>query len=248
MAIGRLLLATGFLASALLVFAATAFAEDPPQAETDETLTVEAVSAWLLKEASPQERWQVLATLLQMLTASDGSLHWVLQQGKSDGVESDETSPPAVSQEGEAGPANFGEWRFFTAANADGDLVGYSLEGESSDHYSWDSPPSLYLRCSSSGNRSAYITTAELLFNDYDTDTMTVTHRVTGGISRTGQWWSDEESDSALFATDSFVSWLRTEYDVGDVLYVAASDDYDNYAASFPLTGLASVLSALRCW
>lgn len=143
---------------------------------------------------------------------------------------------------------SLGGWEYFTSANADGELTGYRVDGESADHYSWDLPPSLYLRCSSSGGRSAYVTTAALLFNDFDTESITVTHRLTGGVSRTGQWWSTEDSESALFAPDAFVSWLEAGYDAGDVLYIAADDDYSNYAASFPLSGLDSVLDALPCW
>ncbi len=157
--------------------------------------------------------------------------------------------PLPESPSTDAAPSgSFGEWESFTSANADGELIGYRVEGESADHYSSDLPPSLYLRCSSSGSRSVYVATAALLFNDFDTDSITVTHRLTGGVSRTEEWWSTEDSDSALFATDDFVSWMEEGYDAGDVLYIAAADDHSNYAASFTLTGLDSVLDALSCW
>ena len=77
-----------------------------------------------------------------------------------------------VDSEDEASAATVGDWEYFTSENADGELWGYRLDGESADHYSWDLPPSLYLRCSSSGNGSVYVAKAELLFNDSDTDSI----------------------------------------------------------------------------
>ena len=95
----RALLAIVLPLVALTALLSTAVAEDPQEDEEEQALTAETVSAWLLNEATPQERWQVLATLLQMLTAADGSLHWSLEQPKSEETESKQTESEQTQPE-----------------------------------------------------------------------------------------------------------------------------------------------------
>ena len=140
-----------------------------------------------------------------------------------------------------------GSWIRFTGANVDGELTGYSLLGEASGDHDF---AALYVRCSSSGDQDVFIGTDELLFNDNDTDRITLLYRIAGGAQQSASWWSDEDFDSSLFslAPGSFATWLSFSATTSETLYVSASDRYDTFSASFTLTGLHAVLEALPCF
>lgn len=158
--------------------------------------------------------------------------------------------PSRPPTSGATDPVMFGNWEYFTSENVDGELWGYQLVGTSSSGYSWEAPPSLLVRCSTSGNADFYITTSELLFNDYDTDRIAVSYRLSGQARQSGSWWSNEEGDSALFASYpvAMAKWLRLATSGSDTLHFSASDDYSAYSASFEIAGVRSALDALTCF
>ena len=158
-----------------------------------------------------------------------------------------ETDPaPAVT------PASTGEWVSFIGSNVDGELTGYRLQGEETSHsYSFQAPPVLFLRCSSSGDQDVFVSSPDLLFNDIDTDRIAVQYRVAGGIKQSASWWSTEDPDSTLFslAPGSFVTWLSFSATTSETLYLSATDYFDDtFSATFTLTGIHAVLEALPCF
>lgn len=170
---------------------------------------------------------------------------------KSSAISIEQSEGPAgPSASGATDPEVFGNWEYFTGENVDGELWGYLLVGTSSSGYSWEAPPSLFVRCSTSGNADFYIATSELLFNDYDTDRIGVSYRLSEQSRQSGSWWSNEEGDSSLFASYpvAIAKWLRLATSGSDTLHFSATDDYSTYSASFKIAGVQSVINALSCF
>ena len=170
---------------------------------------------------------------------------------KSSAISIEQSEDPAGPSTNRAtDPETFGNWEYFTGENVDGELWGYHLVGTSSSGYSWEAPPSLFVRCSTSGNAAFYIATSALLFNDYDTDRIAVSYRLSGQARQSGSWWSDEEGDSALFASNpvAMARWLRLATSGSDTLHFSATDDYSTYSASFEIAGVRSAIDALTCF
>ena len=139
-----------------------------------------------------------------------------------------------------------GDWEYFTGANVEGNFEGYGLYAFEHSGYDWQTPPSILIGCGGTEQLVA-IGTPFLLFNDYNTDTITVSYRPASAQTAIhDNWISDEESDSTLWAINhrSFLDAIRR----GEVLYVAAADDYDNEWMNFNTEGATAVLDRLPCF
>ena len=142
-----------------------------------------------------------------------------------------------------------GLWEYFDGTGIHGDFEGYFVPSTSSSAEDWQRAPSLYVRCGVVNDEwdGVFITTPFLLFNDFDTDTMTVVYRFSNQAQATTDngWWSDEDSNSGVFASSGFIGALKNTD--GDYLYTSLRDRFSTEAAEFDITGLDAVLEALDC-
>ncbi len=128
----------------------------------------------------------------------------------------------------------------------------YSLEGYSTDDYSWEPSPTIALHCYSAEPGFSFFTNA-LLFNDYDSDRISVYWKVLSGeedlVGEFQQWRSNEKSDSLVTPDDptGIVSFLR-ETGSG-LVYIGAIDWIDTqYSIILKIDGVRDVLDALPCY
>ena len=142
-----------------------------------------------------------------------------------------------------------GSWKEFDGTGLHGDYEGYLVLSTSSSAEDWQFYPTLFIRCGV-GNEawdSVFIGTPFLLFNDIDTDTMTVAYRFSDQtqVTTDNGWRSSEDSDSTLFASSGFTRALQNTD--GDHLYTSLRGRNDTESAEFDITGLDAVLEALDC-
>ena len=171
---------------------------------------------------------------------SRADLATVLRAGETALNATTETPPPTVGT---------GSWVYADGTGVHGDYEGYGVPATSSSAEDWEFTPTLIIRCGVGNDEwnSVFIGTPFLLFNDYDTGTMTVVYRFSDQTQATTDngWWSTEDSDSALFAPSGFKSALQNT--TGDYLYAFLRDSDNTERAEFDLTGLDAVLEALDC-
>lgn len=147
--------------------------------------------------------------------------------------------------------AGVGDWTYFTGEGIDGTYAGYGLEATAHSGYDWEFAPILYARCGGPNGEwdDVYIATPFLIQSDVGDDGLiTVRSRFHGEEAATTEtWWSDEESDSAVFATVAFGFRLAA---ATGTLYVVFIDGFtgDTDTATFDVTGAAAVADALECF
>ena len=142
-----------------------------------------------------------------------------------------------------------GSWKYVDGTGLHGDYEGYIVLSTSSSAEDWQFDPILVIRCGV-GNEAwddVFIGTQFLLFNDIDTDTMTVAYRFSDQtqVTTDNGWRSNEDSDSGLLASSGFISAL--ENTDGDYLYTSLRGRNATESAEFDITGLDAVLEALDC-
>lgn len=149
-----------------------------------------------------------------------------------------------------------GAWETFSGDNTSGSYVGVVLQGEAPGLYSWEQPPLLYVRCGTGGasaNDDVFVGTPWLIFNDYDSDSSTVEWRISPHMPTPVQetdWWSNEDSNSVVFAPDrSSLKARLASTDSGrlHMTIIPGSTIGNAESASFDITGAAAALANLPC-
>lgn len=166
--------------------------------------------------------------------------------GVVEGLESAEATPtPAAT----VAPSSVGEWQKSEGANVSGDYVAYLLGATSHSGYSWQTPPTLVVRCGigNDANDAVYIATPYLLHGG--DNAATVNYRFAAESSATAEtWWSNEDLDSAVFPNTSvFERRLAASSGLLYVEFVSLYDS-DSHTATFDVTGATTVAAALTCF
>ncbi len=147
-----------------------------------------------------------------------------------------------------AAPVGVGEWKYFSGSGVSGKYEGYSLDATSDSGYSWEAAPTLRMRCGigNDGYDDVFITTPFLLHGG--DSTAGVNWRLASQRAPTLEtWYSNEESDSTVFATAAFTQALSGAAGTLFVEFVSAYNN-DTNSATFDVTGAVGVASALSCY
>lgn len=153
-------------------------------------------------------------------------------------------------------PADPGDWITQQGENAEGSYVVVVVQGRAYGVYDWQDPPLLVIRCGTrgaSGNDAAFVITPFFIFNDFTDDRSTVKWRIAPAMSTPvteNDWWSDEDSDSALWASEQSSLASRLAATQTGTLYltiIPGSTVGNAESMEFNVTGAATVLSSLSC-
>lgn len=166
------------------------------------------------------------------------------------------TSTPPPSGSGTSSlPSNVGDWVRFSGETIDGKYEGYRLSAIEHSGYTWESPPTLYIRCGISNPTwdNIYLATDWLILSDVDDDgEVIVVFRFSHMDDPVGEWWwSDEDLESAVFADGTDTEFvLRLREATTGYLWMRIWDGFtdDSHSMRFEIDGAATVLSDLKCW
>ena len=153
-------------------------------------------------------------------------------------------------------PADPGDWITQRGENTEGSYVAAAVQGRAYGAYDWQEPPLLVIRCGTRGasdNDGVFVITPFLIFNDFTYDRSTVKWRIAPAMASPvteTDWWSNEESDSTLWASDR--SWLASSLASthAGTLYltiIPGSTVGNAESMEFNVTGAATALSSLSC-
>ncbi len=154
------------------------------------------------------------------------------------------------------GQSTGGEWNTQSGENIDGSYVVAFVQGRAYGAYDWQEPPVLVIRCGTrgaSGNDAVFVITPFLIFNDFTYDRSTVRWRIAPAMSTPvteNDWWSNEDPDSAVWASErsSLASRLATTQAGTLYLTVIPGSTVGNAEGmEFNVTGAATALGPLSC-
>ena len=153
-------------------------------------------------------------------------------------------------------PADPGDWTTGSGENTEGSYVYAVVQGEAYGAYDWQESPLLFIRCGTRGasrNDAVFVSTPFLIFNDYLYDRSTVKWRIAPAMSTPvteDDWWSNEDSDSAVFASERSSLASRLADTQAGTLYltiIPGSTVGNAESMEFNVTGAATALSDLPC-
>ena len=165
------------------------------------------------------------------------------------------SNPPSSGSGTSSLPGNFGDWIRFSGETIDGKIEGYYLPAAEHSGYTWETLPTLYVRCGVSDQAwdDIFVATDWLIQSDVGDDGDVVVEFRSSTMEEpvSEWWWSNEKFKSAVFAyeADTDFALMLSETMTGSLwMRIWNGFTEESYSMRFEIDGAATVLSDLKCW